>query len=226
MKLNYGGFVELSMSDWPGKPACVVFFRGCPLLCPNCHNAGLRTGLTLNPLDQIKAQIKGVQPFIKHVVFSGGEPLKQPKALEYLAQDLGMFRAIHTSGCSPATLESLIGSHLVDTVFLDIKAPFYDDLYYKATGIEDMKDRAFISLVSCIEMGVPTIARITLFDNLFDQALLIDMADTIRDILDGCPNNQFQGIILQAGRKGKEVFSSKILADFNFILDGFKLRYV
>lgn len=35
------GIQRLSMVDYPGKLACVVFTGGCDLRCPYCHNSEL-----------------------------------------------------------------------------------------------------------------------------------------------------------------------------------------
>ena len=36
-----GGLEKLSLSDYPGKIAAVVFTLGCNLRCRYCHNPGL-----------------------------------------------------------------------------------------------------------------------------------------------------------------------------------------
>lgn len=46
IRLNLGGVIPLSTVDWTGAAASVIFFRGCPLKCPHCHNASLREGST------------------------------------------------------------------------------------------------------------------------------------------------------------------------------------
>ena len=41
MKIN--GFQKLTLLDFPGKVACIVFTPGCNFRCPFCHNASLVT---------------------------------------------------------------------------------------------------------------------------------------------------------------------------------------
>ena len=36
-----GGLQKLSLSDFPGRVAAIVFTRGCNLRCPYCHNPEL-----------------------------------------------------------------------------------------------------------------------------------------------------------------------------------------
>ena len=35
------GLERLSLCDWPGRMSAVLFFGGCNLRCPTCHNAEL-----------------------------------------------------------------------------------------------------------------------------------------------------------------------------------------
>jgi pyruvate formate lyase activating enzyme len=39
--MQIGGFQKLSLLDFPGKIACVVFTQGCLFRCAYCHNPDL-----------------------------------------------------------------------------------------------------------------------------------------------------------------------------------------
>ena len=39
MKIH--GLQKMTLLDYPGKVACTVFFGGCDMRCPFCHNAEL-----------------------------------------------------------------------------------------------------------------------------------------------------------------------------------------
>ena len=39
--MKIGGLQKLSLVDYPGKVACVIFTQGCNYLCPYCHNSAL-----------------------------------------------------------------------------------------------------------------------------------------------------------------------------------------
>ena len=41
--MKFYGFQKMTMLDYPGKVACLVFTGGCNLRCPFCHNALLVT---------------------------------------------------------------------------------------------------------------------------------------------------------------------------------------
>ena len=125
MKVNFGGFVPLSTVDWRGRAVCTVFFRGCPVRCTYCHNAGILSGEDFRPVEEITGMIRSSLLLISGVIFSGGEPTMQKDALIRLAGDakeMGLLVGVQTNGVYPDTLESLISRRLVDKVALDIKA--------------------------------------------------------------------------------------------------------
>lgn len=132
--LTPAGLVPFTTIDFPNRLAAVVFFQGCPLRCPFCHNPNLQPPAAepavlwadvLSFLDTRKKRLDGV-------VFSGGEPLMQAdlKAAMESVKERGFQVALHTSGVYPGRFESVLP--LVDWVGLDIKAPW--DKYSTLTG--------------------------------------------------------------------------------------------
>ncbi|MDD2440297.1 MAG: anaerobic ribonucleoside-triphosphate reductase activating protein [Methanosarcinaceae archaeon] len=137
MKVNYGGTVPISTVDWPGKAAVTIFFRGCPLRCPYCHNHSYLEEPNLVDLAFVKKEIEKSRPFVSSVVFSGGEPLMQAVIvpLAVFAKEQGFFVGIHTNGCYPERVGELLEKKLVDKFFVDLKAPLEDpDFYGKVAG--------------------------------------------------------------------------------------------
>ena len=137
MKVNYGGTVPISTVDWTGKAAVTIFFRGCPLRCPYCHNHPYLDETDLVELDFVKNEIEKSRPFVSAVIFSGGEPLMQAAIvpLAEFAKEKGFFVGIHTNGCYPERAAELIERNLVDRFFVDVKAPLDDPvLYGKVAG--------------------------------------------------------------------------------------------
>ena len=83
------GLQKLAMVDYPGKLAATVFTGGCNLRCPFCHNALLVTRLAeSNELDPGEglAFLASRRGLLDGVVLSGGEPLLQPDAMDFLRQ--------------------------------------------------------------------------------------------------------------------------------------------
>jgi pyruvate formate lyase activating enzyme len=124
VKVNYGGFVDLSTKDWPGRAVCTVFFRGCPLRCSYCHNATIQIGRDEREIDEIIAMIDEARHLVSGIIFSGGEPTMQPEplcALARVAKERGLLVGLQTNGFFPDTLNLLIKERLVDRIALDYK---------------------------------------------------------------------------------------------------------
>lgn len=130
-----------AMNDGPGIRT-TVFFKGCPLRCPWCHNPEsqrfeLQTGIDDkgNPVsygrevtvEQVMDAIRQDNSFYQisggGVTFSEGEPLCQPKFLEELCrccQKEGISVSVDTSGYAPEETVKRILPY-VDLFLLDYK---------------------------------------------------------------------------------------------------------
>jgi anaerobic ribonucleoside-triphosphate reductase activating protein len=77
-----GGINALSTNDTDGLCAS-VFFQGCNIHCPGCHNPELQPfdPTKLTNTDQVMATIEKNRDWYDAVAFMGGEPLCQPSAL-------------------------------------------------------------------------------------------------------------------------------------------------
>jgi len=125
--LRISGLQKLAMVDFPGKLAATVFTGGCNLRCPFCHNALLVNRLDENPethsVEEVLAFLEKRKGFLDGVVLSGGEPLLQSGAAEFLSavKDLGFAVKLDTNGCYPERLKEILDRGLVDYVAMDIK---------------------------------------------------------------------------------------------------------
>lgn len=120
------GLQKLAMVDYPGKLAATVFTGGCNLRCPFCHNALLVTRLAESPqldLQEVLDFLKSRRGILDGVVLSGGEPLLQPGAADFLAavKDMGFDTKLDTNGCYPDILADILSRKLADYVAMDIK---------------------------------------------------------------------------------------------------------
>ncbi len=125
VKVNFGGFVDLSTIDWPGRAVCTVFLRGCPLRCSYCHNAAIQVGSDMREIEEVVAKIDAARPLISGVIFSGGEPTLQRESLLALARAAkarGLDVGIQTNGYFPDTIDALIREGVLDRVALDFKS--------------------------------------------------------------------------------------------------------
>ena len=120
------GLQKLSMVDYPGKLAATVFTGGCNLRCPFCHNALLVTRLAETPVlpeEDVLSFLQRRRGLLAGVVLSGGEPLLQPDAADFLRKVRGMGFAVKldTNGCFPERLAAILEAGLVDYAAMDIK---------------------------------------------------------------------------------------------------------
>jgi pyruvate formate lyase activating enzyme len=126
--MKIGGLQKISMVDYPGKMAAVVFCPGCNLNCYYCHNRGLLGGADGHEdhdPDAVLAMLARRRGFLEGVVVSGGEATLQPDLERFLldVRDLGYPVKLDTNGTRPDVLEALVRSGLVDYVAMDLKAP-------------------------------------------------------------------------------------------------------
>ena len=120
------GLQKLSLLDFPGKVAATVFTGGCNLRCPFCHNAPLvLPGRGTSALDAggVLDFLASRRGLLDGVVLSGGEPLLQPDAADFLAEvkAMGFAVKLDTNGCHPDALADILDRRLADYVAMDIK---------------------------------------------------------------------------------------------------------
>lgn len=122
--LTIGGMSRLSTCDWPGKLVATLFLQGCPWNCTYCHNPELIDPLapgqvTWGEVTELLSKRAGL---LDGVVFSGGEPCRQPGLADAMRQvrAMGYQVGLHTGGSFPRRLAEVLP--LVDWVGLDIKA--------------------------------------------------------------------------------------------------------
>lgn len=134
--MRIGGFVPVSLCDYPCRVAAVVFAQGCNFRCPWCHNGHLVPAEAPTGLEEaaVLGRLRERRDRLGGVVVSGGEPTLQPDLPEFLLRlrDLGLAVKLDTNGSRPDVLELLLAERLVDYVAMDLKAPW--EKYDRLTG--------------------------------------------------------------------------------------------
>jgi pyruvate formate lyase activating enzyme len=124
------GFEPSSLCDWPGKISAVLFFGGCNLRCPTCHNASIAYGdLSRSPAlchAGVLRQIKKNRKWLDGLVLSGGEATILPALEELLLSlsTLGLPLKIDTNGMNPAAVKMALKHDFVQLVAVDVKGPW------------------------------------------------------------------------------------------------------
>ena len=120
--------MKLSLVDWPGEVAAVVFTRGCNFRCPWCHNRHLVEPAPYAPaLPQagVLSYLAARRQLLTGVVVSGGEPTLQEDLASFLARvkEMGYRVKLDTNGSKPDVLRNLLEEGLVDRLAVDYKVP-------------------------------------------------------------------------------------------------------
>lgn len=139
--MKIAGFQKLTLLDYPGKVACILFTYGCNFACPFCHNSFLVTGDVPVPEyseEEIFNFLKKRHGVLDGVCISGGEPLLHGDLPEFIKKikELGYPVKLDTNGSMPEKLKGMVQSRLVDYVAMDIKNTF--DKYPETTGCENI----------------------------------------------------------------------------------------
>ena len=179
------GFLETSFLDWPGKVSSVLFFPGCNLRCPFCHNWRLfvEPEIFLDvPLDYIFFKLESLRDWIDGVTLSGGEPTLQRGLIRFI-QELKRrsFQVkLDTNGTNPQILRILIEKELIDFVAMDVKGPLDPFHYKKATGVNVDVEKIKESIEILKEGKVPYLFRMTFVPALHTEEDLIQVASQLK----------------------------------------------
>jgi len=130
-------FGEISMIDWEGKAAALVFVSGCPWRCPWCHNPSLLKTEASESVSGLMEYLAKKKKWIDGVVVTGGEPLYGDDITLLLGEikDAGFSVKIDTNGSNPALLKEILESGLADYAAMDIKSALRKEDYDRATGV-------------------------------------------------------------------------------------------
>ena len=189
------GMQKMTVLDFPGRVACIVFTFGCNFRCPFCHNASLVVGDGNSGIseDEVFSYLKKRQGILDGVVVTGGEPLLQKDIEDFLRKikDMGFEVKLDTNGTFPETLKKIVNEGLADYVAMDIKnAPEY---YAVTSGVENLNlDKIKESVDFLINQNkVPYEFRTTIVAQYHSE----DMMDEIGKFIKGAKNYYLQGFV-------------------------------
>jgi len=137
--MTISGMQKLTLLDYPGNTACLIFTQGCNFRCPFCHNRDLVGNEIKHEIIDEKEVFKYLEKrkgILDGICITGGEPLLQRDIEEFITKvkEMGFKVKLDTNGSSPSRLKSLLDKGLLDYVAMDIKNDFLN--YDKTSGIE------------------------------------------------------------------------------------------
>ncbi len=222
------GFQGTSLLDFPGRIASLMFWGGCNLTCPFCHNPALvlepETYPDLDPTELL-ADLAERKSFIDGVVISGGEPTLSNDLLPILKEikSLGLAVKLDTNGLTPHVISTLIAESLVDYLAIDLKTTpnRYSELHSGPVA----SDRLIETIKLCAGAPVELEYRTTCVPGLIDEGVISELGELIngtpfwalqqyhpehalcgdaRDV-EAYPPGRIQELAEQAGRYAKRV---------------------
>jgi len=157
------GWKEASLIDVHGAVTFTVWFCGCNLRCPFCHNhrlADVEPGTcrwvpVRGGEGSIEKALSHAARFIDYVHVTGGEPLVQARAVTELfkaAREMGVRTSLNTNLTLTGPLKELLSEGLVDHVATDLKTPLKE-----MTGISD--EDALRNIVKSYESSLKALAE-------------------------------------------------------------------
>jgi pyruvate formate lyase activating enzyme len=178
------GFQGTSLLDFPGRIASLVFWGGCNLTCPFCHNPPLvlepESYPDLDPADLL-ADLADRKSFIDGVVVSGGEPTLSNELLPFLQEvkALGLLVKLDTNGLAPQLIAELIDKQLIDYLAIDLKTSpeRYPELH---SGVVS-PDKLVETLRLCADAPVEVEYRTTCVPGWVDE----DVISTLGELING-----------------------------------------
>lgn len=164
----FAGFQKLTLLDYPGKVACLLFTMGCNFRCPFCHNASLVRAEEKAAVseEEILSFLKKRQGVLDGVCISGGEPLLHRGLYDFIKEvkSLGYSVKLDTNGSFPDALKALVSERMIDYVAMDIKNSF--ESYSKTSGINTDLDKIKESIDFLMSDAVDYEFRTTLVKEL------------------------------------------------------------
>lgn len=210
ISVDFGSVIPVSTVDWHKKSSCMVFFNKCPFKCIWCQNHKLLEQTNIVDINVVKDKIEESMDFVSGIVFSGGEPTFQEKALDVLirfSKRNDLLTGIQTNGYYPLVLKKLVENNIIDKIFLDIKAPLSDAAKYKrVTYVDDAHRKVFESFKIVNMSHVASEIRTTVFkpfiDDVYEIATFLEKSNYRGTYVlqTGIPNNAPEGEIRKERR--------------------------
>lgn len=185
--MKIAGLQKNSLVDYRGKVAAVVFTPFCNFNCYYCHNRilletnVLKTRYKTIDEDEFFTFLDKRIGLIQGVVVTGGEPTLQNDLPEFIKRirEKGFPVKLDTNGGRPEVVKALLEEDLLDSIAMDIKAPFnrYDEICGVVVDHEKIKRSIDILMKSEIEYE---------FRTTITPEFTLDDIHSIAKMIDGC----------------------------------------
>ena len=123
------GITPVSLCDWPEHVCSVLFFGGCNLRCPTCHNGAIAWhphSLPALSYEETMHDLLKRRTWLDGIVVTGGEASIVP-GIETVFRDLkqiGLPIKLDSNGMRPDLVSGFLEQGLVDCFAVDVKGPW------------------------------------------------------------------------------------------------------
>jgi len=179
---NIIGWIKNSFIDFPGTVSTVLFFSGCNLRCPYCHNPGIVLNASPEeiPFEHIRAFLEKRKGMIEGVVLSGGEPTIHPGLLDIVKdiRALGYLIKLDTNGLRPGVIRAVAPDYLA----LDVKTLPGNYTALLKSPYADSPERLASSIEIARLMGDNAEVRITAAPGIIDRTVITELAALLKGV--------------------------------------------
>ena len=179
--MRIAGLQKLTLLDYPGNIAAIIFTKGCNFNCGYCQNSSLilNDGEELIDELEILKYLEKRRKILDAVVISGGEPTIQKDLKSFIIKikNMGFKVKLDTNGYNPNLLEELINDNLLDYVAMDIKADLNN---YERVACKKINVNNILRSISLLkESNIAYEFRTTVIKGIHD----INMLENILNII-------------------------------------------
>jgi pyruvate formate lyase activating enzyme len=176
------GWTKNSFIDFPGTVSTVLFFSGCNLRCPYCHNPGIVLNETkgIISLEDVLDFLKKRKGIIEGVVLSGGEPTIHEN-LEDIVKELRKLKVkikLDTNGLLPEKIKKIRPDYLA----LDVKTTPVNYKNLLKAPYDDVEKRLAESISIARSMDENAEIRITISPKIIDNKIIEDVGKMIQGV--------------------------------------------
>lgn len=181
--MEFQGINKLSLLDYPGKVAAILYIDKCNFRCDYCHNWNTLIAPQDNDdliFDDILSFLKKRIGVLDGVVISGGEPTLMPNLEEKIRaiKSLGYDIKLDTNGTHPEVVENLVNKGLIDYVAMDIKSSL--DEYHRFSASEALITNVKKTIDYLKENHVDYEFRTTLIEEYHNEEIIKKIAQLLK----------------------------------------------
>ena len=181
--MNFQGINKLSLLDYPGKVAAILYVDKCNFRCEFCHNWNTLIAADDNEdliFEDILAFLRKRVGILDGVVISGGEPTLMPDLEDKIKaiRELGYAIKLDTNGSHPEVVINLVNKGLIDYIAMDIKSSF--DEYYRFCQSDKAINNILRTIYFLKENKVDYEFRTTLISEYHNEEIIKKMGELIK----------------------------------------------